>query len=76
MDGNDGGEASLVVHEDDRVMLFVPKAQTSQWELQLMPKQAVGNIVEADGAMRHALDRAILTAMRSLSILMPRLLSG
>lgn len=57
----------LVVYEDKQVMLFVPKAQTSQWELQLMPVIPVGNIVEADTDMRRALDRAILVAVRILS---------
>lgn len=66
MDGNKKGERSLVVFEDERVTVFVPKAQTSQWELQLMPKQAVGNIVEADPPMRHSLDRAILIAVKVL----------
>ena len=66
MDGNDDGPRSLVVFEDERVMVFVPKAQTSQWELQIMPKPAVGNIVEADASLRRSLDRAILTAVKVL----------
>ena len=66
MDGNTDGERSLVVFEDDRVMLFVPKAQTSQWELQLMPKASVGNIFEADRRLRRALDRTILIAVKIL----------
>jgi hypothetical protein len=60
------GESSLIVYEDDQVLLFVPKAQTSQWELQLMPLRPVGNILEADQAMRDSLDRGMLTAMRVL----------
>ena len=47
-------------------MLFVPKAQTSQWELQLMPLRPVGNILEADEAMRRSLDEGIHTAMQVL----------
>jgi hypothetical protein len=66
MDGNAQGDQRLVVFEDDRVMVFVPKAQTSQWELQLMPKASVGNIVEADTPMRRALDRGILIAAKVL----------
>lgn len=65
-DGREDGPASLVVHEDDQVLLFVPKAQTSQWELQLLCKQQVGNILEADQACRTALDRGLLLAMRAL----------
>ena len=57
----DGGDApcSLVIHEDENVMLFVPKAQTSQWEIQLMTLEPVGNILEADTRMRQSLDRAM-----------------
>ena len=75
MDGNASGERSLVVFEDDRVMVFAPKAQTSQWELQLMPKAAVGNIVEADTPMRHSLDRAILVAGKVLGAMGARMIS-
>lgn len=66
MDDRPHGPQDLMVHSDDNVSLFVPKAQTSQWELQLMPKYAVGNIIEADEAMRRSLDNALLIAMRIL----------
>ncbi len=66
MDGRDLPE-SLVVYEDASVLLFVPKAQVSQWELQLMviaddDGQPVGNIIEADGGVRTAIDEGILLA--------------
>ncbi len=66
MDGRDL-EASLIVHEDDAVMLFVPKAQVSQWELQIMVTadsdgRPVGNVLEADTQVRAAIDQAILKA--------------
>jgi hypothetical protein len=48
-------------------MLFVPKAQTSQWELQLISSEPVGNILEADRNMRRSLNKGILTAMRVLT---------
>ncbi len=67
MDGDAAGEASLVIHEDPHVMLFVPKAQTSQWEIQLMTLAPVGNVLEADSAVRDALDRGISTAMKILA---------
>ena len=76
MDGNPQGEQSLVVWEDDRVMVFVPKAQTSQWELQLMPKTSVGNIVEADMPMRRSLDRAMLIAVKVLGAMGARMITG
>lgn len=58
--------SSLTVHEDENILLFVPKAQTSQWELQLMPLRPCGNILEADTGMRTSLDRAILMALQTL----------
>ena len=66
LDGRTDRPASLVVHEDEAVLLFVPKAQTSQWELQLVCKGGVGNILEADAATRAALDRGLWLAMRVL----------
>jgi len=75
MDGNGAGERSLVVSEDEQVMLFVPKAQTSQWELQLMPKSPVGNIVEADSRMRRSLDRAMYTAVQVLGSMGARMIT-
>ncbi len=65
MDGLDG-ESDLAVWRDENAMLFVPKAQTSQWELQIVTLPEVGNIVEADTRMRNSLDRAMLLAMRTL----------
>jgi hypothetical protein len=61
------GAKDLIVFVDDHVMLFVPKAQVSQWELQLMviadrEGQPVGNVLEADSAVRASLDRGILAA--------------
>lgn len=65
-DGRTDLPVSLVVYEDAEVILFVPKAQTSQWELQMVCRQEVGNILEADPATRAALDRGLFLAMRSL----------
>ena len=69
-------ERSLVVFEDERVLVFVPKAQTSQWELNLMPKLPVGNIVEADASMRRSLDRAIFAAVRVLGAMGARMITS
>ncbi len=68
-DGKSTGDASLVVFENDHVLLFVPKAQTSQWELQLMPKTECGNILEASAGMRASLDLGILVAVQVLEAL-------
>ena len=73
MDGEGNENISLIVYEDEKIMLFVPKAQTSQWELQIMPLGEVGNILEADGATRAALDRALLIAQKILARLGARL---
>jgi hypothetical protein len=67
MDGRKNRPAGLQVYADKRVMLFVPKAQTSQWELQLMPLEPVGNIIEADEGMRESLDKGLLIAMHILT---------
>ncbi|MBU0675747.1 MAG: hypothetical protein KJ950_13985 [Proteobacteria bacterium] len=76
MDDRDDRPTSLIVHEDERVMLFVPKAQTSQWELQLICLKNVGNIIEADTRTREALDRAILKAQQIYATLGARLVTS
>ena len=75
LDGRADREASLVVHADPHVMLFVPKAQTSQWELQLVTLEPVGNILEADQEVRQALDRAIWIAIRTLGAMGARMVT-
>jgi hypothetical protein len=75
LDGRRDLENDLVIYENDRVMLFVPKAQTSQWELQLVAMDHVGNILEADTITRAALDRAMLVAMKILSALGARMVT-
>ncbi len=60
------GQDSLIVYEDENVLLFVPKAQLSQWELQLITLPPVGNILEANTNCRASLDRAMLLALRIL----------
>ena len=75
LDGRRDRESSLVVHADRRVMLFVPKAQTSQWELQLVTLQAAGNILEADEATRRSLDCAIWIAIRTLGAMGARMVT-
>jgi hypothetical protein len=75
MDNRDA-EANLVIHENDQVLLFVPKAQVSQWEVQIMTKQEVGNIVEADSACRASLDQALLLAQQALASLGARLVTS
>jgi len=66
MDGQTEKENSLIIYEDDHVMLFVPKAQTSQWEVQLITLGTIGNILEADKDVRASLDHAMLFCMTML----------
>ncbi len=80
MDGRDL-EKSLIVYEDERVMLFVPKAQVSQWELQIMviadeAGVPVGNILEADSGVRAALDAAILRAQHIYAAMGARMVTS
>ena len=80
MDGRIDRERDLIVWQDEQVMLFVPKAQTSQWELQLMTKKNasgkfVGNILETNNEMRTSLDKGILQAQKILASLGARMVT-
>jgi len=66
MDGQEDLPKSLIIYEDENVVLFVPKAQTSQWEIQLMTVKSVGHILETDMDTRDSLDRSILMAVQIL----------
>ncbi|WP_208596648.1 hypothetical protein [Desulfonatronum thiosulfatophilum] len=70
------GESSLVVYEDEQVLLFVPKAQTSAFELQLMPLGPVGHLLDADTACRKSLDEAMLKAQQALEGLGARMVTS
>lgn len=76
MDGATDRPQRLVVFQDNRIMVFVPKAQTSQWELQVMPLVPVGHILEADTDMRRSLDRAIYAAIQVLTRLGARMVTA
>lgn len=67
---------SLVIYEDANVILFVPKAQTSQWEIQLMLRPGVGNILEADSRVRRCIDYAMLVAVKVLDALGARMINA
>ncbi len=68
-DGRDLEASSLVVHEDDHVILFAPKAQVSEWELQIMTKSPCPHILAADTKIRESIDAAMLKAVRALETL-------
>jgi hypothetical protein len=75
LDGRTDRPADLVVFGDENVMLFVPKAQTSQWELQMMTTRPVGNVLEADTPTRRSLDRGLWIAMKVLTTMGARMIS-
>ncbi len=75
-DEKGNGPSSLVILEDEHTILFVPKSQVAEWELQLMPKTPCGNIIEADEAIRDSLDKGILTAVRTLETMGAQMVTG
>lgn len=58
--------SSLILSEEDNVLIQVPKAQRSQGEIQILATGAVGNILDADGRTRRALDRAIRKVVQTM----------
>ncbi len=81
MDERTDFESSLILWEDEHAMLFVPKAQTSQWELQLMALnnedgEIIGNILEADTASRTSLNNGIFLAQKALAALGARMVTS
>jgi hypothetical protein len=66
LDGRIDKDSDLTIYQDEKVIVFVPKAQRSQGEIQIMSKGECGNIVEADTGFRYSLDRAILLTMKIL----------
>jgi hypothetical protein len=68
-DTNPDGPNDLVVWENDKVMLFAPKAQVSEWELMLMTKAPCPHVLSADTATRNALDTGIRIAVQTLETL-------
>jgi len=83
MDGRKAEElqSSLILWEDEHAILFVPKAQTSQWELQLMALQnsdgkIIGNILDADSSARDSLNYGIFAAQKALAGLGARMVTS
>jgi hypothetical protein len=65
MDGGDG-ESSLILFEDEYCMAFIPKAQTSQWEVQLMTTCKAGNILNLSTAGRTSIDTGFYRIVKGL----------
>ncbi|UKL13256.1 hypothetical protein [Dissulfurimicrobium hydrothermale] len=66
LDFRDDLPKSLVIYEDEHVIVHTPKAQRSQGEVQIMTKVRAGNILEADAGTRKSLDAAIYLVMKGL----------
>ncbi len=75
LDGRDELPSEIVIAQDENAMLFVPKAQRSQGEIQIMTIKPVGNILEADADMRLSLDRMILKAVKVLAHIGARMIT-
>jgi hypothetical protein len=58
--------SSLIVYEDENVMVHIPKAQRSQGEVQIMTTCPVGNVLEAGPEVRNSLDHCIRIVIRTL----------
>ncbi len=81
MDNRSDLSSSLIVWEDNNVMIIVPKAQTSQWELQIMTKPDnnglfPGNIFETDSHCRNSINLALLRAQQVLAGLGARMVTS
>jgi hypothetical protein len=76
IDGRTDLPSTLSIFEDEHVILFVPKAQTSQWELNILCKGQVGNILGCNSAQRASLDNAILKAQQALAGLGARMVTS
>jgi hypothetical protein len=67
VDGRVDKQSALFFYQDENIIAFVPKAQRSQGEIQIMTKVRCGNILEADTEIRASLDRALLLTMKVLA---------
>jgi hypothetical protein len=76
LDGRENLPSDLIIHEDKGVMIFVPKAQRSQGEVQIMTSGPVGNVIEASSDVRDSLDRCIHLVIRTLDRLGAEMVTG
>ncbi len=68
--------SSLIVHEDENVMIYIPKAQRSHGEVQIMTTCPVGNVLEAGPEVRNSLDQCIRLVIRTLDRLGARMVTA
>ncbi len=75
-DGKNQGENSLIIYEDKHILLFAPKAQVCEWEMQLVTKKRIPHVLAADTPTRNALDLAMLKAAQVLEKLGADMVTG
>ena len=68
--------SSLIVYENENVMVHIPKAQRSQGEVQIMTTCSVGNVLEAGPEVRNSLDQCIRLVIRTLDRLGARMVTA
>ncbi len=76
LDNRKDNPQELIVYDNREAIVFVPKAQTSQWELQLTTTKPIGNIIEADLNTRNAIDQAMYAAVSVLAELGARMITS
>jgi hypothetical protein len=68
--------SNLIVQEDKNVMIYIPKAQRSHGEVQIMTTCPVGNVLEAGPEVRNSLDQCIRLVIRTLDRLGAQMVTG
>jgi len=68
--------SSLIVHEDENVMIHIPKAQRFHDEVQVMATCQVGNVLEAGPEVRNSLDKCIRLVIRTLDRMGAQMVTG
>jgi len=76
LDGKKDLPSSLIVHEDENVMIHIPKAQRFHGEVQIMTTCPVGNVLEADPEVRKSLDKCIGLVIRTLDCMGAQMVTG
>jgi len=69
LDGRKDLPSSLIVFEDENVMVHIPKAQRCQGEVQVMTTAGAGNVLEADSRVRSSLDNCLHRVIQALDLL-------
>lgn len=68
--------SSLIVYEDENVMVHIPKAQRSHGEVRIMATCNAGNVLEAGPEVRNSLDQCIRLVIRTLDRLGTQMVTG